>query len=628
MSSLNTDVAVDAGSARTTGRDQAGVVAAVVVVAAALLPALVSIATRWGSSLTLVQDGALIDLRVRDILSNDTPLLGVYSQFGWNHPGPVLFWLLAPFSWIAGGRGWGLLVGTAAIQAGTIACTCWIAWRHGGPRWATFWGAVVVLSYAATGPWMLVEVWNPHLAFPLFILMLVMVWQAVVRPWSYIAWSVVIGSMLIQLHVGYLALVGGLVAMVAVRLVLAWRGGTRPDHLRRTVVGGVVGLLVLWTPPLVDALSHRGGNARRLFDYFVLRSGTESTAGLSALKVAATQFRIPPPWAGGRQGPDPLTGLAVPASAWWLLVAVTAVIVGAALFRRSPPRVKGSLAVSWVAASMGLLSLFSVRGKLAPYVFYWQIPISILLLAAATAAVVGLLSEHHRQLIEPIAISTAAIVLLVSSAQLAVDVVDSRSQVPSMSTTTDELVKQVRSDARNGSVIIRWIGSPLGGLQAGLINELDRQGFDVRTDVGEGFQFGSSRETPSSEVESVWYASEQGFVSAVLERQPGAHVLASVTPLDPAQEQELRRLQLEAFDDLAADGDATTIAKLDSPLVVLDLERLGILDADKRHRLSELNQIAQDRGGCRCAIVAFDPEKVPTELVSSGMLQNARGAMP
>ena len=105
-------------------------------------------------------------------------------------------------------------------------------------------------------------------------------------------------------------------------------------------------------------------------------------------------------------------------------------------------------------------------------------------------------------------------------------------------------------------------------------------------------------------------------------------MLASVTPLDPAQEQELRRLQLEAFDDLAADGDATTIAKLDSPLVVLDLERLGILDADKRHRLSELNQIAQDRGGCRCAIVAFDPEKVPTELVSSGMLQSARGAMP
>ena len=60
----------------------------------AVLPVLVVLVTRTGRSYTPVSDIAPIDLRVRDVWSSHVPLVGAYSR-GWNHPGPLMLWLLA-----------------------------------------------------------------------------------------------------------------------------------------------------------------------------------------------------------------------------------------------------------------------------------------------------------------------------------------------------------------------------------------------------------------------------------------------------------------------------------------------------------------------------------------------------
>src|SRR5437763_856356 len=74
---------------------------------------------------------AVIDLRTRDVFTSQTPLVGPYSR-GFNHPGPALFWLLAPFSVLAGGAAWGTLVGAAVLQGTAIALSGWLAFRRGG----------------------------------------------------------------------------------------------------------------------------------------------------------------------------------------------------------------------------------------------------------------------------------------------------------------------------------------------------------------------------------------------------------------------------------------------------------------------------------------------------------------
>ena len=40
-------------------------------------------------------DLALMELRTHDVGGPANPLLGTYSRFGWNHPGPVGFWVMA-----------------------------------------------------------------------------------------------------------------------------------------------------------------------------------------------------------------------------------------------------------------------------------------------------------------------------------------------------------------------------------------------------------------------------------------------------------------------------------------------------------------------------------------------------
>lgn len=39
-------------------------------------------------------DWAVLTMRVEDV-GRHTPLVGPYSRFGWNHPGPLMYWLLA-----------------------------------------------------------------------------------------------------------------------------------------------------------------------------------------------------------------------------------------------------------------------------------------------------------------------------------------------------------------------------------------------------------------------------------------------------------------------------------------------------------------------------------------------------
>ena len=59
-----------------------------------------------------------MDLRVRDVWSSDIPLTGAYSRYGWSHPGPWMYWLVAPFSLAFGQAAWATLVGSALLQGG------------------------------------------------------------------------------------------------------------------------------------------------------------------------------------------------------------------------------------------------------------------------------------------------------------------------------------------------------------------------------------------------------------------------------------------------------------------------------------------------------------------------------
>ena len=64
-------------------------------------------------------DYRTLQLRVSDVGGSQTPLVGLYSRFGWNHPGPWVYWLLAGPARLFGDDG--LLVGAVMVNLAAVA---------------------------------------------------------------------------------------------------------------------------------------------------------------------------------------------------------------------------------------------------------------------------------------------------------------------------------------------------------------------------------------------------------------------------------------------------------------------------------------------------------------------------
>ena len=84
--------------------------------------ALVALAQpRWFPILDLAQT----EMRVRDVFTLHPPLIGLPGRIGTlarqgSHPGPLSFWLLAPFYKLFGSSAWALQAATASVNAVAI----------------------------------------------------------------------------------------------------------------------------------------------------------------------------------------------------------------------------------------------------------------------------------------------------------------------------------------------------------------------------------------------------------------------------------------------------------------------------------------------------------------------------
>ena len=88
-----------------------------------------------------VGDSALMAIRSRDVLGGgpggDMPLLGMWASTSWsvgfdmNHPGPLLYLVLAVPAALVGGGG-GLVIGTAALNMASVTGIFVVSRRVGG----------------------------------------------------------------------------------------------------------------------------------------------------------------------------------------------------------------------------------------------------------------------------------------------------------------------------------------------------------------------------------------------------------------------------------------------------------------------------------------------------------------
>ena len=263
-----------------------------------------------------MSDGAILEIYTLQALEG-TLMVGPYSRFGWHHPGPLYFYVAAPWYWMSGYHTAGLQAAALAINLGAVAAIAWTV--------ARFASAPVAIAVAAVTAWytlrtgdLVVSVWNPHvIVLPMLAFVIMAAAFAATGRGALLLWLVLFGSFLVQTHLA----MAPLVALVGATAVVAQRQALGGVWLRACLVA-----LVLWLPPIVEQVTHTPGNLTRIVTFFAGGSSSGPTLGDAVVAWSASTTAAFRPDFAVALGFD----FRPPQSAWPVVWAVAQVVLLAA----------------------------------------------------------------------------------------------------------------------------------------------------------------------------------------------------------------------------------------------------------------------------------------------------------
>ena len=317
---------------------------------------LTALARRGGPTWS-VGDGAMIELYTVHA-TNFVQLLGAYSQYGWQHPGPMFFYLLAPFYVLGGHSVFGLDAGALALNVASVAILAFVVARD-GDRAPVF--AVVLcgllLAYLLRLPGLLTSAWNPHPPVLALVALIAVCAACLCGRGPLLPLAAVLASFVTQTHVGFVPVVAALGAVtVGGLLVAAGRAETSPSLGRWSLLSVAI-LEALWLAPVAQQLVGHPGNMTELWRFFF---GGGPTLWQSVLEVP----------------------LAVHWVHRWLAWVVLAVATALALSARRA----GAVRVARPAAA--LVAVVAVQIALGVAVIVRHVPLSLALAHQATGVAV------------------------------------------------------------------------------------------------------------------------------------------------------------------------------------------------------------------------------------------------
>ena len=501
----------DAGQASSppspVRRTGAVLVSSVVAAVAPFVVGMIRVLTDRGD-LQFAGDQALIGLAV-DEASRAAQLLGPYSRYGWAHPGPSWFYAMVP-GWEALGRDDAALVAASlAVHAALVAGVVLTIHRGGSALRAPLTAAVLVVLVVRLPASFFVDVWNPFALLLATVLLMALAGRAARGHWSTLVWVAVVGSYLVQTHIGALPLVGlvGLVALAAIVVARRRGGDAGARGRRRTVVStaaAVAALLAVWLAPVAQQLiaAPGEGNLGRLLDFFTSggSEGSSPTWGQSVTAVGRVLGLAPYGWATGPLEMDlgyrPVTlvaGVALQALAVVLLLVLAR-------------RVR-SAEVGWSAAAVGaglVAAVVSVHTVTGPV--YWYLVVWVAALPASTvlAAVVALDAWTRRvspirrpgPLVRRTTVAAVAVLLVGSAAGASWSLANAVGGLPDSTGVRGALadLHDQLPAAGDGRVVHLTIAThELWPVATGVAEELAAAGWEIQVSQDSADLFGSDR---------------------------------------------------------------------------------------------------------------------------------------
>jgi hypothetical protein len=386
------------------------------IAAIALAPFAVLVLRATHASWTATGDYSLIELRARDVGTASTPLVGPYSRFGWNHPGPALFYAFAAPYRLFASHGTGLLAGAALVGAVSTIAIVVVVIRRSPTLLVAAFGLLLFAGMVRTlGAGFLWDPWNPYVIVLPFLAFLCFSWWAATGEARALPFAIGFGSFVVQTHVSL-----GLEVVAVSLLALGWlmlihHDAAERRRLRRAQRVSLIVLAVMWVPPVVQQFLPGGGNIGELLRFWT--QSHRNTVGLvRAARMIAPEFALPAPWLTRTDHVVPVSGaLAAPHFSFpFALVALA--IASLLAWRRRDGFALATCSVAVTAAAGSWITCSRIVGVPFPYLVVWSHVIGPLCWFTAAVVVLPLFAERLR----PVtitwltrAVAAGAVILLV-----------------------------------------------------------------------------------------------------------------------------------------------------------------------------------------------------------------------
>lgn len=338
---------------------------------------IVKLARPLGRPFTTFGDIAYIELGVRQALHHGNAL-GVYSRFGWHHPGPALFYVMAPWYWLSGDSSRSLFLSAWLINGATALGAVWIVRARADELAARLTTIVLFASMLIFGFRHFIDPWNPKLlALPILLLMVSSAATYSGSAWAFVV-ALLTASYLVQTHLGTFPVSVVLLLFGAFGFARRWSSrsaddagdGSRavaPRSSRRAPLMVAIGLLTLmWIAPVVQEVTNHNGNLSQIVSFYRHPPANEARSHplSSSFVVVSNQSTVVP--LGTPKDTNGHRSRLLTAGALAALGLAAAVVA-----RRRAPFVAALGLTTTIGLAVAVFAASRVVGPQDTYLFYW-----------------------------------------------------------------------------------------------------------------------------------------------------------------------------------------------------------------------------------------------------------------
>ncbi|UCH94212.1 MAG: hypothetical protein JSV88_28620 [Candidatus Aminicenantes bacterium] len=329
----------------------------------------------------LISDEATLELRVLNA-TRHIQYLGPYSRFGWNHPGPIYFYLLLPFYALFSMGTQSLYVGAVFINIVSLLTLLYFLFKSKNNYFFYFMAfllslyIVYVLGFNAFS-----TIWNPYVTILPFAAIIFMCTYLSLGNLKVLPLVALFSSFVVQTHVAYIPVLSGIIFISLLLCGLEKRrvsknsplekDGQKPGKETLKSIGITIGvLLVLWIIPIVETIKYPPGNLMQLVYYFM---SSTTSHGLSE-SIAAVSGAANAPLVKFLGLFFPGISLSTTGSLLILffiqLVLVTA--AGIVLYRSGKKYQLHLLVFGLAGLIIAVISAMKITGPIYPYLIKWM----------------------------------------------------------------------------------------------------------------------------------------------------------------------------------------------------------------------------------------------------------------